>query len=523
MEGKILGRAYRVISQLDAGGMGLVYEAEHVRLRRRVAVKIMAAHLVTDEQALARFHREAEIISQLDHPHIVQVLDFDTTDEGQPYLVMEYLRGESLDRRLERSSRLATGEALRISMQAALGLAAAHRSGVVHRDLKPANIFLVDAGDQVFVKLLDFGISKRAGPQSRKLTGEFDILGTPDYMAPEQALGRTALVDHRGDQFALAVITFEMLTGSLPFAADDVMKVLQRVIRDAPCAPSALNPEIPEAVDAVILRGLAKEPEARFESIGAFAEALEMAGLEVLRPSRTGFFHTLPALSKEEATSLAAPAPRDRTPHANATTMASHSQSTPGAVRAPAPSYPDPIESGRTRSGVGASGGGACEPTGQAASTPLPSGMRKRPTSWGKKDPETAVRELIRRARQELGLDNLSLALSYADSALKIAASCENDVVKELVETDASLFERIFERHLGPPGTLLVPNGTSSTGGALSPELAYLLSRVEGGMMVEEAVDMSAWPRRKTLRHLVELKQRGHVRSDRRGRTRPVG
>src|SRR5690606_11341552 len=160
-----------------------------------------------------------------------------------------FLRGISLEVRLQRERMLPIREALKITSQAAAGLAAAHAVGVVHRDLKPANIFLVECGasgwpDQVFIKLLDFGISKRTG-HSTGLTGEFDILGTPGYMAPEQALGKTAAVDHRGDQFALAVITYEMLTGALPFAADDVMEVLQRVIRDTPSAPSALRRELP--------------------------------------------------------------------------------------------------------------------------------------------------------------------------------------------------------------------------------------------------------------------------------------
>ncbi|HEX2673952.1 MAG TPA: serine/threonine-protein kinase, partial [Polyangiaceae bacterium] len=204
--GQTLRGTYRILSTLDQGGMGLVFEAEHTRLRRRVAVKVLAQHLTTDTQALARFNREAEIISQLEHPHIVQVLDFDTTEQGEPYIVMELLKGESLSERLERDGCLSIEESARVVHQVASGLFAAHQASIVHRDLKPANIFFTHLpGQGRVVKLLDFGISKRVGG-GRSLTGEFDVLGTPDYMAPEQALGKTANVDPRGDQYALAVI-----------------------------------------------------------------------------------------------------------------------------------------------------------------------------------------------------------------------------------------------------------------------------------------------------------------------------
>src|SRR3954470_14100371 len=189
--GQTLRGTYRILAALDQGGMGLVFEAEHTRLRRRVAVKVLARHLTSDTQALARFNREAEIISQLEHPHIVQILDFDTTERGEPYIVMELLKGESLSDRIERDGCLSIRDAARIVQQVASGLFAAHQAEIVHRDLKPANIFLTETVEGTRVKLLDFGISKRMGV-GRSLTGEFDVLGTPDYMAPEQALGKAA-------------------------------------------------------------------------------------------------------------------------------------------------------------------------------------------------------------------------------------------------------------------------------------------------------------------------------------------
>jgi len=454
--GQVLGGAYRIIARIDEGGMGTVFQAEHVRLKRPVAVKVMAAHLADDESALARFQREAEIISQLHHPHVVQVLDFDTTDDGKPYLVMELLQGRSLDGVLSRHKKLSIGAALRVAIQAASALSAAHSAGIVHRDLKPANIFLVDTGDQLFVKLLDFGISKRTEElhQGRKLTGEFDILGTPDYMAPEQALGKTAAVDHRGDQYALGVILYEMLTGQVPFVADDVMELLQRVIRDAPVAPSALREELPRLVDEAILKALSKTPEQRFGTIAEFAEVLEMAAAE----------HTLGG-------------------NQNLGRLTD-----PGRL---------PVDGSANTSRV----------------TPrIPPEERvadARRTSWHSKDPVKATQELIDRARQELGLDNLEMAVSCAESAFEIVQMTANAEVKEIVAKNASLLGRIFERRLGGlRSTISVQGGGGSP---LTPEQAYLLSRLDGGLSIEEALDLSPMSRELTLGHLVSMMRAGHI------------
>ncbi|MES1183343.1 MAG: serine/threonine-protein kinase, partial [Myxococcales bacterium] len=282
--GTTLRGTYRILRTLDQGGMGMVFEAEHVRLRRRLAVKVLAQHLAKDAHALARFNREAEIISQLQHPHVVQVTDFDTTEAGEPYLVMELLAGESLAARLERERCLPVVDAVSLAHQASSGLAAAHAANIVHRDLKPANIFLTQVtGQGTLVKLLDFGISKRAGG-AKGLTGEYDILGTPDYMAPEQALGKTAQVDHRGDQYALAVITYEMLAGRTPFAGDDVMDVLRQVISTDPPPIEQLAPHVSPDVGDILRRALSKDPDHRFASITEFASALLRASGTSLPP-----------------------------------------------------------------------------------------------------------------------------------------------------------------------------------------------------------------------------------------------
>jgi serine/threonine-protein kinase len=231
--GCILRDTYRIVASLDEGGMGKLYRAEHLRLRRPVAVKFMARTLVTNPEALARFRREAEIISQLEHPHIVHILDFDATTAGEPYIVMELLSGMTLTERMAESPSVPLREAVEIALQISSGLTLAHASGIVHRDLKPDNVFLLSMTDKrVFVKLLDFGISMGNAAAAR-LTGKFDVLGTPDYMAPEQALD-SSRTDHRADQWSLACLVYEMLAGRPPFTGDSVVELLRNVVQENP-------------------------------------------------------------------------------------------------------------------------------------------------------------------------------------------------------------------------------------------------------------------------------------------------
>jgi len=449
--------------------MGTVFRAEHIRLKRPVAVKLMAAHLADQPGALERFSREAEIISSLNHPNIVQVLDFNTTETGQPFLVMELLRGRPLDSVIEQHRRIDLRASLRIALQAASGLAAAHSAGVVHRDLKPANIFLVDAGDQLFAKLLDFGISKQAAPAPGrpKLTGEFDILGTPEYMPPEQALGKTALVDHRGDQYALAVILYEMLVGHTPFAAEDILALLQKVIRDEPTPPSHFRSDVPPLVDEAILRALSKAPGDRFATIADFADVLDLAAAEV-RTSTPSLPHRTSDLDALGVTPSSAP---------NST------------ERPMAPSVPPDGDEGE----------GELDAEG------------KRRTSWHSKDPVKATRELIDRARQELGFDSFDLALSCAESAVEIAQTTSNDEVKALLAQNATLLERIFRRRLGASHAHLTLGNDPIASLNLSPAQAFLMSRLEGSPTVDEALDLSPWPREQTLGQLVGLVRAGYV------------
>jgi serine/threonine-protein kinase len=278
--GQTLRNTYRITGVLEHGGMGTVYRGEQLRLRRPVAIKVLAQHLVAEPSAALRFRSEAEIISQLHHPHIVNILDFDATDAGDSYIVMEMLTGETLARRLNREHTLALKEVTEIVMQTAGGLLVAHAAGIVHRDLKPDNVFLLDMQDNsVFVKLLDFGISKRTAAHAR-VTREFEVLGTPDYMSPEQ-ITNSAQADHRADQWSLAAIAYEMLAGRIPFYSETVGRTLAKVLHEDPPLLCDVAAGAPRALAEVVRRGLAKDPLDRYPSIMAFAEAFARAAEEV--------------------------------------------------------------------------------------------------------------------------------------------------------------------------------------------------------------------------------------------------
>ena len=273
--GETLNDNYRLIRVIGEGAMGGIYEARQLRLDKRVAIKVLARELAANGEALLRFHREAEITSQLGHPHIITVFDFGTTHHGQPYLVMEYLEGEDLANRLRRVKTLPLSAVVRITKQVASALADTHAKGIVHRDLKPANLFLSRVQGEDFAKVLDFGISKvRAA--STSLTNASTLMGTPMYMAPEQAKGEIEL-DHWTDQWALACIAYEMLTGRPPFVGDDTAALLYQVVHEEPLPPSQVNKTLPPAIDDVIRRALTKDPNERFPHVTAFARALEAA------------------------------------------------------------------------------------------------------------------------------------------------------------------------------------------------------------------------------------------------------
>ena len=284
--GTILDQAYQLTSVVSSGSMGTVYEGVQLRLNRRVAVKIMVAELTDNLEALARFRREVKVTSQLAHPHVVQLLDFGTTPSGQPYLVTEFLEGEDLERRLRRVRRLPLEGALDVVRQVALALAAIHAQGFVHRDLKPANIFLLPMPNESdFVKLVDFGITKVRTSDSG-LTKQATVVGTPEYMSPEQASGRVDEVDHRSDQWALAATAWRMLSGKAPFAGVHMNQLLSSIQRDEPPLLDPGDLHLPPKLERVLRRALSKKQSARYPTIVTFARAFEAAALGGERPDR---------------------------------------------------------------------------------------------------------------------------------------------------------------------------------------------------------------------------------------------
>lgn len=277
--GTTLAGTYSIGRIIGVGGMGEVYEARHARLSGRYAVKVIRGDLVElDPVTVQRFQREAEVMSSLRHPNIVQIIDFDVTPDGSPFIVMEYLEGSDLQARIAQRGPMPVSEALIIVEQVASALAAAHERGVIHRDLKPANVFLVPLPVVVqgqpteFIKVLDFGISKVKSAGT--LTGQPRILGTPHYMAPEQARGQSDDMDGRTDQFSLATIIYELLSGRKAFPGDAVEGVLYSVVHEQ---PASLTPVVGELVDAVLRTALAKERSARYTSVTAFVSALRAA------------------------------------------------------------------------------------------------------------------------------------------------------------------------------------------------------------------------------------------------------
>ena len=279
--GTVLDGAFRLTRLISRGGMGTVYEAIQLRLDKQVAVKVMVAQLSENEEALARFRREVKITAQLAHPHVVQLLDFGRTAGGQPYLVTEYLEGEDLDNRLARVGRMSLPATLGILRQVASALTAVHAKGIIHRDLKPANVFLLAAhGTPDFVKLMDFGISKLL-TSGTQLTHVPSLLGTPEYMSPEQASGRSDSVDHRSDQWALACMAWRMLSGWPPFTGHDLNDVLARIVEDQPPALATAVPGLSPELEGVLRRGLGKRPSSRFPNVASFMRALEAAAASI--------------------------------------------------------------------------------------------------------------------------------------------------------------------------------------------------------------------------------------------------
>ncbi len=274
--GQILAGKFRLVRLLGTGGMGAVYAAEHLQLGKRVAVKFLRADQLTDEESVQRFSQEARAAAAIGHRGIIDVYDIGTGDDGAPYLVMELLEGESLGQAIQRTPVFPVERAVWVMLRVLSALRAAHETGIVHRDLKPDNVFLLGPrGAPDGGKLLDFGISKMAGEGDRKLTGPGVAVGTVDYMAPEQARGGKDL-DHRVDVWAAGVLLYQLVTGRHPFgdASDSTLEILSRILSQAPIAPRVRRPDLPEGLEAAILKALAKDRDRRTATAVELAEAI---------------------------------------------------------------------------------------------------------------------------------------------------------------------------------------------------------------------------------------------------------
>ncbi|MBI5488373.1 MAG: protein kinase [Deltaproteobacteria bacterium] len=283
MVGRTIEGKYEIVRRIGEGGMGSVYEARHLLLGKKLAVKVLLPEVAGDPEVVQRFHNEARIAASLGHENVIEITDMGTLPSGSPFIVMELLQGESLAQRLEEVGRLPTSEAVRILAPVLDALAVVHEAGVVHRDLKPDNVFLARRsgaeGTRTVVKLLDFGISKLRCAETGNfhLTRTGTVLGTPYYMSPEQASGCKDL-DQRADLYAVGVMLYEMLVGRRPFEGDTYNALLAAILTRDPPRPRALCPDIPEALEAVVLRAMSREAAQRFPTASDFLHALAPFG-----------------------------------------------------------------------------------------------------------------------------------------------------------------------------------------------------------------------------------------------------
>jgi serine/threonine-protein kinase len=271
--GDIVDDKYLLLQTLGEGGMGLVFEAEHLRLRQIVAIKFLRPDVLGLPEAIARFDREARASVCMQGRHVVQVLDVDTDAEGRPYIVMERLRGRDLEAELHSRGRLPIQEAVDLVLQACAATAEAHEAGIVHRDLKPSNLFLAESEDgRRIVKVLDFGISKMTREAEPSVTSAATTVGTPLYMSPEQVRSSKD-VDSRTDIWALGVILYELVAGAPPFRGTTTAAIAA-IVADATPSLVCARRDTPPGLERVVATALAKDPEDRFPTVEAFAAAL---------------------------------------------------------------------------------------------------------------------------------------------------------------------------------------------------------------------------------------------------------
>jgi hypothetical protein len=309
--GSIIGERYHVLKKLGEGGMGQVYLAEHVKMGRKSAVKVMNPGMVHDADAISRFNREAANASRINHPNVAGIYDFGETSDGLIYLAMEFIEGESLTSLVETCGALAPARAAEITRQAADGLAVAHDMGIVHRDLKPDNIMIAKNRDgSDCVKVVDFGIAKAAGAENQKVTKTGLVVGTPEYMSPEQLAGDK--LDGRSDIYSLALVAFNMLTGKLPFDGETAQESMIMRLTDEPKSLAVMKPDTswsPE-VQAVMNKALQRRSADRYQKAGQFGIALWEAVQQMPKQAPAGATQMIGAA--DGATAMIAAPPKTR-------------------------------------------------------------------------------------------------------------------------------------------------------------------------------------------------------------------
>jgi serine/threonine-protein kinase len=277
-QGTLLDNRYRLDEIIGNGGMGQVWAAKNVQLGNVVAIKVLHDTVVNSDEPRMRFAREAKVMEQLGDmsKHITRVLEHGVLSDGVPYLVMELLRGEGLEVRLKRQKVMPLAEVADIVGQLCKALSITHAENIIHRDIKPQNIYLCpDPEDpaKIMVKLLDYGVAKAVSKANAENTPQGQIIGTPNYMSPEQ-IRTDQTVDHRADLFAVGAIAYRCATGRVAFGKGNAQELAQRVLAAMPTAPSSLNPALPPEFDAFVARCLAKDPAERYQSARELAEAL---------------------------------------------------------------------------------------------------------------------------------------------------------------------------------------------------------------------------------------------------------
>ncbi|HRG99782.1 MAG TPA: serine/threonine-protein kinase [Polyangiaceae bacterium] len=275
--GDIVDGKYELVREIGKGGMGVVYEAMHTRLNQRVALKFLLPADLNDHEALARFEREARASAALTSPHIVRVVDVGKTAHGLPFIVMEFLEGHDLAQRLKQSGPVEPTDLVDLIIQACAAMAEAHGAGIVHRDLKPSNLFMAEqTNGRSIVKVMDFGISKITA-ENDELTTTQTMLGTPQYMAPEQVLSSRA-IDHRADIWSLGVVLYRALTGRYPFRGDNAAQMAVAIATTQPEDIREVDPTLPRELADVVMKTLSRDPAARYQDMASLAEALAPFG-----------------------------------------------------------------------------------------------------------------------------------------------------------------------------------------------------------------------------------------------------